>query len=636
MDTDYGIIDANKPVFWWKEPKDNAHKAIFSTVTAIRKRSSAHWDAMRVNYRLYGFMDNYAISNWESMASDMNGYMSKIRLNVIKMVCETAQARIAKNRPRPQFLTQEGSYSKKSMGKKLGAFVEGVYYENDTYAKAQDSFLFSAITGAGAIKLIKEISGSTGKVKHEVAFPHELVLDPEEQKSGVCYTMYQVKMLNKYDLADIYEKKEILMSSVAGAEFSDVYGYSDNIFSVPVIEAWRVPVGKQKGRHIICTDSCVILDEEWKHKKPPFEFFPYGVSLFGVFGQGIASNTKGIQLELNKTLKDIQSIIHLGAVPKIFVDENTRVVSAHLNNEIGTIIKIAGSLSGIKQDQLMRVPAELWQQVDFMYNKAHDINGLTLTASTGMKPPGLDSGRALREYNDIEQERFSIVAQNYERFHMNLWKHTIDYAKEVSTEGKKFSVMSFNRKGMNNIKWNDIDLKDNEYVMQLHAVGFLSKHPSGRIDDVEKLINIGVVDKEQSQDLLEFPDIDGFYSEVNAYRRSFEKIIEGIVEKSEYMPPSPMYGDVFLQKGIEFMRSMFFLYSNEGLEQEKLELVTQWISDAMGIIEELQLQAMPQEEKPSFDQFKEGVLEEMNQGEMEPGLEELTNQGEVPDDIQGV
>ena len=49
----------------------------------------------------------------------------------------------------------------------------------------------------------------------------------------------------------------------------------------------------------------------------------------GFFGQGLAEQLQGLQLEINKTLRTIQVSMHLVSVPKQLVEASSKLVSSH-------------------------------------------------------------------------------------------------------------------------------------------------------------------------------------------------------------------------------------------------------------------------------------------------------------------
>ena len=103
------------------------------------------------------------------------------------------------------------------------------------------------------------------------------------------------------------------------------------------------PVYMTPGRHAIATVEGILLDEEWTKPKFPFVFFNYSDPWLGYFGQGIGTQLFGTQISLQRILYTISRAITLVGVPRIFIDQSSKVVKAHNNNEIGVIITYSGT-----------------------------------------------------------------------------------------------------------------------------------------------------------------------------------------------------------------------------------------------------------------------------------------------------
>ena len=119
--------------------------------------------------------------------------------------------------------------------------------------------------------------------------------------------------------------------------------------------------------------------------------------------------------------------MHMMSTPKVFLDMSSKVISSHLNNDIGAIIKYQGNKPDFQVTQA--VHPELFQHLDRLYNRAYEIAGISQLSAQSKKPGGLTSGIAITEYNDIESERFNIIGQRYENFYKNAARHIIRLAK---------------------------------------------------------------------------------------------------------------------------------------------------------------------------------------------------------------
>ena len=161
--------------FWYDaETQDEMAKMLFSQVKMLRDQQlTDELERILLNVRLYGNSNIEGLKTFEyNRARDTN----KISLNVIKQAVDTGQARIAKSKPRPMFLTEQGTYSNQRDAKKLQRFIDGIFYSNKSYSLGQDIFKDAGIAGKGFIKVIP----NKGSVKHERVFNSELLVDQAE------------------------------------------------------------------------------------------------------------------------------------------------------------------------------------------------------------------------------------------------------------------------------------------------------------------------------------------------------------------------------------------------------------------------------------------------------------------------
>ena len=113
---------------------------------------------------------------------------------------------------------------------------------------------------------------------------------------------------------------------------------------VMVVEGWHLRSGKKAkdGRHTLAISSGFILDEAYNKDRFPFTFIHYSPRMVGFWAQGVAEQLMGTQLELNSILWTISRSIKLVGVPRVLVEDGSKVTSASFNNEVGAIIKYRG------------------------------------------------------------------------------------------------------------------------------------------------------------------------------------------------------------------------------------------------------------------------------------------------------
>lgn len=558
---------------FWYEADNNTDMArqMFSQVKYLRDNSLGMVEEENLlNVRLYGNSEIFGLNpyDYSNKRSD-----ARIGLNVIKQACDTATSRIAKSKPRPQFLTQNGDYRLKNEAKKLQRYVDGTFYENKAYQLGQDIFRDGTIVGKGCVKFFPKKTC----IGMERVFVNELLVDQAESMYGMPSILYQRKTINKRKLRSMYKGKGAMIDQTPNIEDVTMGGIRLSQM-VEIIEAWKLPSGEDTndGLHIIATEKGILFKEEWVEDWFPFEFFDWSKRVFGWYSSGISDELRGIQLEINKILVVIQRSMHLGSVPKIFLDANSKIVKAHINNEIGGII----TYSGLKPsyDQLMEVPPVLFQQLQNLYDKAFQVVGLSQMSVTGQKPAGLDSGKALRTFNDIETERFSVVAQNYDQFFVDMANKLILMSeRESKKKGSKLKVTSFNSKFIEAIEWKDINIKKDQYVLKTFPTNFLSTTPEGKLADIGDLMGLGMLDQREAQALLDYPDLEGVTEYKNAQFDDIHCVLEQIVDDGIYNPPMPLQA---LEYGKQLFQQVYVKLKNQKLEPERLEMLLRWGEDA--------------------------------------------------------
>lgn len=571
---------SNQTIIWWdQQDKNDRAKAMFDHVIALKTRqTSGVTDRNLRHVRLYG---NAEISGLKPYQYSNTLSDRTLTMNVVQSACDTATARIGKSKPRPQFLTFKGNYKMKKEAEKLQLYCDGVFEENKMYQLGQRVFKDATITGTGAVKfypakrLVKKGEYKTA-ICAERVFIDEIVVDEVQCMYDDPMEYYQIKIVPRRTLKALHPKKKAMIDkSKSDNDMTYLYQGLDQM--TVVIEGWKLPSGPGAGDglHILAVDSGELFSEEWVHDWEPFEFFRWNRKTFGFYGQGIAEMLTGIQYEINKLLKVIQLSMHLGSIPKIFMDANSKIVKQHLNNEIGGIITYQGMRP--TYDQLMAIPPVLFTQLQTLYEKSFEIIGLSQMSVAGVKPAGLDSGKALRTFNNIETDRFAIVAQDYDQFMVNCSKKFILMSEFISEKDSSLKTTSFNNKEIENIAWKDIDIARDQYIQRVFPTNFLQTTPEGKIEDVKDLMSIGMLNKNQASSLMDYPDLDQFTQYNNAATDDIMAVMYDIIDEGVYNPPMPQQA---LQYGKELFQQVWLKMKHQKLEPERLEMLMRWVEDA--------------------------------------------------------
>jgi hypothetical protein len=349
--------------------------------------------------------------------------------------------------------------------------------------------------------------------------------------------------------------------------------------------------GAKDGRHVICTSNCTMVDDIWERCSFPIRRFSYSPRLLGYVSQGLAEQLTGIQVEINKILRDIQLAMHLQK-PKYLFEYGSKIIKSQVDNQIGSFLWY----SGVKPEVYTppAVNPQWFAHLENLYQKAFQMAGISQLSAQSTKPAGLNSGKALREYNDIETERFILLGQAWEQFHLDIASDMIELIKShVGSQDEdvqaEYEVMAKNKNTIELIKWSEVDMGEDKYMMHLYPTSALSKNPAMRMQDVIELMQAGLVDQKNGLDLLDFPDLEAHNNLKNAKVEDIKKQIELIVDEGKYLGPEPFQD---LNLGIEMMQSAYLRAKCDGVPEKRLELLRRWVENAKMMIATAQAEMM--------------------------------------------
>lgn len=579
---------------WYTLKGQQMADALFGYVSTLRKEQAYRQDENYRHLRLYGNMEVFGLKTYSFYRSEpSSAVQNRVTLNIIQSMIDTVVSKLTKNKPRPLFLTDGGDWSLQQKAKKLTKFVEGQMYANKFYESRAMAIQDSCIFGTGALKFYRDEKD----ICIERVFIDELAVDEKESLYSTVRQLSQTKLIDKDVLKSMFPNKADKIEVFSANELSEYYSSTtsskstDNL--VEVVEAWYLPTkkGAKDGKHVIVMDKVELFSEPYTKDCFPFVFWKWGVRPVGFWGQGIAEQLTGIQLEINKILRTIQVSMHLVSIPKIFVEASSKVVSSHLNNKIGGIIKYVGVPP--QEGKLGTIPPDLFNHLDRLYGRAYEIVGVSQLAAQAAKPQGLNSGKALREFNDIESERFMSVAQRDEQCVLESAAQLIALAKEIHEEYGEYKVKIKNSYGMQVLDWSEVDMEEDQYIMQMYPVSSLSKTPAGRLQDIQELMSAGLIGPEDGKRLLDFPDLTEHFNFTNAPLDNIMRTIELMVDKGTYMSPEPYQN---LELGITKMQEAYLYLQTCNAPESRLELIRRWIEDAQALMQKAQQEMMAQQQ----------------------------------------
>ena len=574
---------------WWLEDGERAVEGITSTLVSLQGHQTARLTQHVISARLYGNLSMLGL--YGGIARKQAGtnplLRERISFNVVQSAGDAITSKMAKNKPKPLFLTSGGDYRQQRKAKQLNRFLEGVFYENKAYRLGVKAFRDAFVFGDGLIHVFAE----NGRVKFERVLSSELWVDEMEGFYGEPRQMHRTKGVDRAVLMEMVAawakdrpKKERadLLDKVKNSNptTQDQSASQPDVNDlVTVRESWHLPDGPEPteedpkgGKHVISIDGAELFAENYVKPFFPFARLSWSERLYGYWSQGGAEQLQNIQIEINKLLGLIQRSFHLGGTFKVFLQQGSKVVKEHITNDVGSVITYVGQEPKYQVPPL--VPPEIFAHLVTLTQRAYEQVGISMLSAASQKPAGLDSGKALREYNDIESDRFMTVGQAYEQFFVDLGRLAISVVKDITEGRRTYKVKAPGKRFVDTIDWKDVQLSEDSYVMQCFPISSLPNDPAGRQQTIQEWVQAGWLTQRQGRRLADFPDLDQVEGLANAAEDYLTMLLDRIVDEGEPTPPEP-FDNLALAR--ELALEYYQRGKSQALEEERLELLRRFL-----------------------------------------------------------
>ena len=583
-----GNSSSSKDSRWWlpQFKQQRAEKVLAVAGQIYRDAESQRqgidrWSALYGNDMFTGSSTGFGSRS--SLRRNLSSRPAPLSLNAVKAVSDTYVAMITRDRPKISCVTSGGDWQMQRRAKKLETFIEGVLYENDAHRLGTLVNYDVVKAGTGIVKVCDERPRRT-RIKLERVSPKELLVHPDDALYGDPQCLYQVKRFDRLVLQELYpefaDKLEYGGANFGTTTNSAVFSDSQNDYVV-VVEAWRKPQGEDSpGLHTICCGEVTLFEEEWTRDSFPFVFLYRQQPCDGIWGLSLSQELSGLQLAVNKLLRDIQRAQAL-VVGHYLIDNSTEVNTGSISDRIGGFIRYRGT-----PPQYNAPPPVSEQNIEYLqqlWQRCFETIGISQQAAQSQKPAGLESGKAMLVYADIQSQRFKPSYEEYQHFFLRLAREIIACARQMSEDGEdSFYVKAAGKETMKAVNWADVGgLDDSEFILKLYPTNAFADDPAARIQQVQDMMTAGLIDAKAGKRLIELPDIEEFEDYENASYNLVMKIMWQVLEGGEFVGPEPFMD---LQEAIKLMQLGYLKGKLDGVPDDRLEMLSAWVSQAQAIL----------------------------------------------------
>lgn len=532
--------------------------------------------------------------------------MDPATFNAIGSIVDTRASHVYRNKVRPFYLTQRGSWDDREKAQGMQQAVEAHFQEAGIYGELGQHVCWDGETfEAGCCKVTPDYANK--RVLLERIRAQDVYVDKRDAQLGkprnytIVTTIDRAQLLDfcKEDGAEVLEAIRTAPPAPADMYDDDEQPSAEETCDrVVIAELWHLPsgrvdrskpeaweIGKQHdGRHTIVlvngdSDAGALLDEAWPFSYPPIAFYRPKKRRRGFWSQSIPERLIGAQLSINRMLRRVDGIMNLHARPLVYVNKQARVNTDKINNSWASIIEGNGpASSAIQYITPQSVPAEYIAQIQRIISWCFEQEGVSELSASAKKPAGIEAAVAIQALQDTESIRHTDVFRAWEDFHLDLSRMVVDAIRMLAEHVPDYEVMWGGAKDLKKIRWDKVDLDDSKYHLMCWPTNLLPQTPSAKLQRVVELMGQKLITPQQGLLLLDFPDIEAIVGDSNASLKNIEEKLNDLVRNGSSpntMPHPYLQLDLAWRQAIDRINRL----EAEGAPREQIELVIQWAED---------------------------------------------------------
>ena len=625
--------------FWWQHPKaenlvnSSVHGPLIDQVRSIEENQYAIAKQAHFNYCMYANRELPGV-DWQSHQERAVNYapVSYTAENLSSSVIETISGLLARANPKPTPVVKDASFKLERQAAYLDKYLYGKIRELDVLKKLNTARTDSMWAPIGALKVDFEYDENDRPVDIfvERVQPTEIIVDERGARGCRPLQMYQRKLVPRETLKQMYPDRA---AEIEMAQKTDGWMYtsyrSPGAELLVVVEAWRLPFMGNEGRHVIAVEGCTLIDEEYKRDCFPFVFLRW-VELEGFYARPLQEELAPFQMRHNELNLCIRLCVDHVARPRLFIDQGTKLSVEQLDNSIAKAIRFSGTMPQMAQWQA--AGPELYAERERNKAGAFEQGGISQMSAQSKLPDNvrLDSSKALREWNLIENQRFYKQAKADEQAVLEIAKHIMELSSILYKGGINQRSKFVNRSVVEEIDWSMVHelVEEGSFALQIEASSMVNSTPAAREDTINTWIARGWIPPERGMALLGAPDLEEemelLSADVNDVKRVLELLDMG-ADLEEFPTPTPYQNLELLSR----MAHLTYLKrrGQKDVPPEVLENYEVLISQANAIIQQAEAFSNAAEKQAQDAAMAQQAEQAQLQGNL--GMETMTPEGQI-------
>jgi hypothetical protein len=588
------MVSPTRDARWWLDTNEDDRADIIQDVAGQLWRALEPTRTEMFRWgNLYENMPMSWLSGRMYRRQQVASTVPMLSLNVAKSVVDTYVALLTKDQPKISFVTDGGDWDLQEKAKLLEKFTAGVMTAADLYDLAQQVAFDSAKFPFGAVKIYAQEGedDEPPKIAIDRVLPWELLIGDFDSVYGNPKEFYHLRWVDRLALQEEYPDFAADLEAVSGKQFFDGQsgGYQDVTSQdvVVVVEAYHLPrtEGGKGGRATITCGDVILSDAPYLHSFSPFLLMHRQTPTTGIYGISLLKELAPIQLGINCLLRDIQRAQQL-IVGHWLVGNGSTINTGAINDKIGGVIRYTGQTPVYYAPP--QVAQEVYAHLDRLYSRAFEIVGISQMSAQAQKPPGLNSGKAMLVYADVQSQRFEPCYKLYQKFFLSAARQILALARDISKDHPGYEVKAIGKASMSVIKASDALLADHEFDLKLYPTNAFADDPAARLEQVQDMLAAQLIDPATAKRLMDMPDLDSEADMENASYNLVMSIVDRMLKDGKYIPPEP-----FMQLSdpadggpgaITLVQRLYLKAKLGEVPEKRLELLRRWMTQAQGIL----------------------------------------------------
>ena len=524
-----------------------------------------------INTRLY--------SNREPLMFDWNGELAssfrpltKNIENLVQYTTDTLLARLVQPLKLAVY-TRGADFDVYLKGRQLDKYLWGEYVALDINRKLRRIYLDALISGTGVLKV--GIDEDRDSICVERVNPDEVVVDQRECLNDTEPSqIFHRRLVPRSVLRKLYASdpaKVAAIDAAQGKNFQYTSFRTPSDEQIVVIEAYKLGA-----KHMTCIENCVLSEEAWPEDNGfPFVFLRWADPAHGGFyGRSAVSDMIGYQIRHNEMNEDISYGQRVMCVPRVWIEQGSAITGTKLDNTIGREYFYRGT----------KPEAETWSAFNpELYNERErnkqaclEHFGLNPMMTSGKLPTQtrMDSSEAFREYNQINDDRFSDKLQAIEAAHVQLGHKMIAAAAKLfKNKGKSRAAVVRSGRLVEQIRWDEVDMDADKYILQVAATSITNMSPAARRDKANTWYAEGKISLQKYLSMSGEPDLEMLSQEAASPSEHIQYMIDEMLRGNSQVP-DPHDN---LAEGIKTVVSTYLHLRTLGAPEDILDLFRDWI-----------------------------------------------------------